>query len=71
MAWNPTPKVAAARDFGKRFDRPMVIIIHIGEDGSIGYASHGKTPKLCKTAKRLADFAFDAILNLGESAVKK
>lgn len=70
MAWTPTPRIAAARDFGRKFNHPIVIVLHINEDGSIGYASYGKTPKLCKTAKRLADFAFDAILNLGEMAVK-
>ena len=28
MAWNPSPEVAAARDFGKQFDADRVVIYY-------------------------------------------
>lgn len=52
---NPCPEVAAARDFGKRFNASRVVITYVTEDGQIGYASYGKTQKLCADTKRLAD----------------
>ena len=62
MAWNPSPKVAAARDFGKKFNQDIVIILHVSKDGQIGYASYGKTRPLCTAARQLADKAFDALI---------
>ena len=58
MAWNPSPKVAAARDFGKRFQKSTVIIISIDDDGGCEYVSYGKTRMLCDEAKRLGDKIF-------------
>jgi hypothetical protein len=29
MAWNPDPKVAAAREFGKKFGKDVVIILSL------------------------------------------
>ena len=63
MAFNPSPTVAAARDFGTKFGADMVIILHINsETGKIGYVSWGQTPELCKLTKVCADTAFDAVI---------
>jgi len=61
MAWNPSPQVAAARDYGKKFKQKMVVILAVNEKG-LSYASYGDTKALCSEAKVLADVAFDAIM---------
>lgn len=62
MAWNPSPEVAAARDFGEKFGDTQVIILRINRvKGTIGYTSWGKTRQLCDDAKRLADVAYGAV----------
>ena len=58
MAFNPSPQVAAVRDFAAKFGFDQVIIIGITVEGEIGYASYGKTPALCAKAKQLADKIF-------------
>ena len=57
MAFNPSPQVAAARDYAEKFKFDQVIIIGIVGD-AIGYASYGKTPALCGKAKQFADRIF-------------
>lgn len=61
MAWNPAPQVAAARDFGRKFDKEVVIVIHVGANGKVGYASYGRTRSLCAKARKLADDIIDGI----------
>ena len=63
MAWNPSPKVAAARDFAEKFKKQQVVILAIDDSGQLDYASYGTTKHLCSTAKILADIAFDAIMD--------
>ena len=65
MAFNPSPKVACARDFANKFDQKMVIIFHIDGKGRIGYASYGETRALCDEAKNVADQLFDHITKGG------
>lgn len=60
MAWNPSPKVAAARDIGKKFDKKMVIVLMLTDD-TLEYISYGATPKLCGDAQKIADIAYDAV----------
>lgn len=60
MPFNPSPPVAAARDFANKFGAEMVIILHIGPTGQIGYASYGKTKSWCKVAKGFAEAALQA-----------
>jgi hypothetical protein len=60
MAFNPSPQVAAARDYGQRFGYDQVIIIGIAGE-HISYASYGKTKALCASAKQFADRIFKAI----------
>ena len=62
MAFNPSPKVAVARDFAKKFNKKMVIIFST-DDKNLEYASYGETKSLCDEAKRLADAATETILN--------
>lgn len=62
MPFNPSPQVAAARDFGRKFGADLVIILHINSAKSqIGYASYGQTPGKCDLAEALAETAYDAI----------
>jgi len=68
MAWNPSPKVVAAREIGKRFGKDQVIILMVDRKKDIvEYASYGKTPFLCAHAKKLADIAFLAVMQKGFS----
>lgn len=55
MAWNPEPKVGAARDFGKKFGYEQVLIIGISRKGQgFGIVSYGETKKLCADAERMS-----------------
>ena len=63
MAFNPSRKVAAARDYAENFGFDQVIIIGIARrgvniDGEISYASYGKNPTLCTMTKQMADKIF-------------
>lgn len=60
MAWNPSPKVAAARDIGKTFNKTIVVVLMLTDD-TIEYASYGETPKLCRDARKIADVAYNAV----------
>ena len=63
MSWNPSPKVAAARDIGKKFGKPQVVVFMIDQDaGTIEFASYGATRELCADAKKIGDVAFDAVM---------
>ena len=63
MSFNPSPKVAAARDIGQRFGKDQVIVLMIDSKlGTLEYASYGKTKELCADAKVLADIAFNALV---------
>jgi hypothetical protein len=63
MAWNPDPKVAAARKFGKKFGKDVVIILSLNTtQGTVEYASYGETKRLCSSARKLADVAYDAVM---------
>ena len=62
MAWNPSPKVAIARDYAKKFEQEQVIILAIDEYNNLTYASYGKTKKLCDDTEEIANIAFKAIM---------
>lgn len=65
MAWNPSPKVAALRTIGKKYNANKVIMILINDnEGRMESISYGKTPIECDMAKALSDIAFDAIYSL-------
>ncbi len=68
MAFNPTPQVAVARDFAKKFGADRVVIYFVKPDGQYGYASYGKTKELCKQAGCVADKTFAA---MGEAFVRE
>jgi len=55
MAWNPSPEVAAARDFGAKFNADRVVILYTTPMGQYGYASYGTTRPLCADAKRIGE----------------
>lgn len=63
MAFNPSPKVADAREIAKKWGKQQVIILGIDAKlGTVEYASYGATRELCADAKRKADAAFEAII---------
>jgi hypothetical protein len=73
MPFNPSPQVAAARDFAKKFGANRVVINFTLPDGRYGYASYGATEKLCSEAKKIADknyHIFGAIVTEVESEGK-
>ena len=63
MAWNPSPKVAAARDYGRKFGKDMVIII--STDGrcppTLEAVTYGETRSKCSAAQVLGDSAYEAV----------
>lgn len=62
MAFNPSPKVAAARDAAQKFNYPIAILVFINETSrKIEYASYGKTKSLCDRAKTFGDMILDEI----------
>ena len=67
MAWNPSPQVAVARDAAKALNAHMVVVLYVkatGDDGAqLGYASYGETKALCGEARKLADVAYDAMMD--------
>lgn len=62
MSWNPSPKVAEARNIGEKFKKKMVIVLMI-DDNKLEYASYGETKALCNEAKKIADKAYDSVFN--------
>ena len=64
MAWNPSPKVAAARDIGNKFGANKVILILISDRaGTMEAISYGDTPETCRMTQALADVAYDAVFD--------
>lgn len=62
MAFNPSAKVAAARDIGRKFGFDQVIIIGINNKKNImASASYGETKTSCDECEGLADAAYDAV----------
>lgn len=62
MAWNPSPTVAAARDFGRKFGRQQVIIISIdNHKGIMEATTYGQTMSLCAETRVLGDIAYKAV----------
>lgn len=64
MAWNPSPEVAHARDFGKKFNYDRVIIIGVNDTTQkLEVVSYGSTKKKCDEVKQTADEVYNQILN--------
>ncbi len=59
-------KVKVARDYAKKFNKNMVVILAI-KGGELEYASYGVNKGLCKEAQDLADVAFEALMKRGWS----
>lgn len=68
MAWNPSPTVAAARDFGKKFRKQQVIILSLDlVNNTLQMDSYGETVKLCDDAKELGEWAYESVMRLMKS----
>lgn len=64
MAFNPSPKVADCRDIARKWNKPQVIILAVDPiAGTLEYASYGESKTHCDEAKRLADVAYQAIMD--------
>ena len=64
MAFNPSPKVADCRDIAKKWNKPQIIILAVDPiAGTLEYASYGESKAHCDEAKRLADVAYQAIMD--------
>ncbi len=62
MAWNPSPKVARARDIAKSTGSDQVVLLLISrKKGTIEMATYGETRGLCADARKLGDAAYDAV----------
>lgn len=62
MAWNPSPEVAIARDYGKKFNKTKVIILSIDErQETFEVVSYGETKQKCAEAKKIADSLYSLI----------
>ncbi|HMN97404.1 MAG TPA: hypothetical protein PKC43_06390 [Phycisphaerales bacterium] len=72
MAWSPAPQVQVARDAadameraaGTRIDR--CIVLYTTADGALGYASFGRTRALCASARKVADAAYEHVMERWE-----
>lgn len=63
MTFNPSPKVADCRDIAKKWNKPQIIILAVDPiSGTLEYASYGESKAHCDEAKRLADVAYQAIM---------
>lgn len=60
MAWNPSPKVAAARDFARKYNKVITIIVSLDTE-SIEVTSFGKTRRQCDEAKIIGDMLYNAV----------
>lgn len=64
MAWNPSPKVADARNLARRHGADRVVIVLLSDKtGTMETISYGETRLLCAQAQHLSDVAYDAIYN--------
>ena len=72
VAWNPSPKIAAARDFGKKHKKHMVAIVAINfEDNTVEVTTYGETVQLCKCAALMGKPLHDAAYKWWEEMNKK
>jgi len=56
MAWDSDPEVAAMREYGSKFDRPVVVAFSIKPDGNgFKIVTYGASNKLCKLAASFGD----------------
>jgi hypothetical protein len=70
MAWNPSPEVQVARDAAKAIERvtesktvDCCVVIWLDPEERAGYASYGRTPVLCGMARRVADVAYESLMD--------
>lgn len=72
MAWNPSPKVAVARDFGKRFEKQQVFIIALDRNKrTCEVISYGETKTLCDEAKKLGSAVHGEVFSAYEKVVNE
>lgn len=63
MAWNPEPEVAAARDYGKKFNKDKVVIIAVNEkSGQFEIITYGETKVKCDYLKRVTGAQIEKLI---------
>lgn len=68
MTFKPSPKVADCRNIATKWNKPQIIILAIDPvAGTLEYASYGESKAHCDEAKRLADVAYQAIMDKYEA----
>ena len=61
MAFNPSPEIAAARNFAHRFCKEQVIIVGIDRLlGTLAVYTYGQNKALCDDAKIVGDAVYAA-----------
>lgn len=64
MAFDHSSKVMDCRGIARKWNKPQIIILAIDPfSGTLEYASYGKSEILCDGARRLADIAYQAIMD--------
>jgi len=67
MVWNPSPKVAAARDIADRWNLSHVIIVMIDDKtGDTTTVTYGENRGKCAAAEKLGEVAHVAIIDAWE-----
>ena len=60
MAWNPSPRVVAARDAARKLDADGVVVVYLNtKKGTLGMASYGATRRLCRELGSMGDKLFE------------
>lgn len=70
MAWNPSPKVADCREIARKWGKQQVIVLAVDPvAGTLEMATYGQTREHCAEAKRLGDYAYQAVMDHYEDDV--
>jgi len=63
MSWNPSPKVADARELARKWGFKQVIILALDPaEGNMVTVTYGETKRLCSEAERLGTAAEEAVV---------
>jgi len=60
--WNPSPEIAAAREYDKKFDRPVVVVFSLEKCGNrFSVTTYGRSKALCTLAAEFGDQIAQAV----------
>lgn len=62
MAWNPSPKIAAAREIGRQWRADIVVVLAFNtRTRTVEAVSYGESKLLCEVGKDIANQVVDKI----------